>query len=100
MLALRMDNNNNPPKKDFIDFRTLSERELINLSNKWEQDARVFEYKLEGYKSKPNPNEEKLERLWTVGKKLWRRLQILEDWRMRQKNKFLAQRRLKLVSTN
>ena len=70
-------------KREFIDFRTLDNKGLRDLTYKWEQDARIFEAKLQKYMSNPKANEEKVERLWNTGKALWRRVEILERWKLR-----------------
>ncbi len=80
-------------KREFIDFRTLDKRGLRDLADKWETDARIFEAKLQSYMFtysgvyKEHANEEKVERLWGVGKSLWRRVEILEQWKRRNKIK-------------
>ena len=68
-------------KEGFINFKNLNNEELNNLSKRWENDARIFEIKLEKYISNGNPNQEKLERLWGVGNSLWSRLRKLETYR-------------------
>jgi len=83
---ITMSNNNNQKfnknnKKEFIDFKKLSEKELENLSQKWEHEATVFDKKLDSYMSNPNPNSEKCERLWKIGNQLWSRLRKLENFR-------------------
>jgi hypothetical protein len=80
-----MEQSNRKPKhkKEFIDFRKLTDGELRSLSRKWESAARVFDMKLDSYMSNPGANTEKVDRLWKVGDALWRRLSILERWRIR-----------------
>lgn len=75
------------PKKEFIDFKTLSESQLRDLSQEWNQAAFVFECRLAAYmnRQQAEPNEEKVERLWRTGSALWRRLAILERWRVKNK---------------
>jgi hypothetical protein len=76
--------------KKFIDFGKLSKKELEDLSTRWEKDAYHFELKLGSYmhetrfSSSPDV-QEKVDRLWNVGKNLWKRLSILETWRRKQK---------------
>lgn len=78
-------------KREFIDFRTLDKKQLRELALKWEEDAHIFEAKLMSYMFtrggiyKEHANEEKVERLWGVGKSLWRRVEILERWKLRNK---------------
>lgn len=69
--------------KEFIDFSKLSNHELTTLSRKWESAAKVFEYKIDYYRNSKDFNQEKLDRLWQVAGKLWRRLATLEKWRRR-----------------
>ena len=71
-------------KREFIDFDTLSLPELAKLTKDWEREARIFEARLQKYMSRPHANQEKVERLWDVGKKLWRRVVILERWKSRK----------------
>ena len=74
-------------KEHHIDFSTLSEAELVNLSNKWQEDAFIFELRLAGYMRNPEANQDKINDLWETGAKLWRRLRTLERWRVNRKNK-------------
>lgn len=80
-----MEKNRNK-KKEFIDFNSLSNHDLKNLGDVWEQAAFNVELKLEKIMSfqKPN-NEEKIERLWNVCNSLWRRVHILEKWKIKNK---------------
>ena len=83
-------NNNNGKRKrkrEFIDFATLDTKGLVSLTREWEKNARIFEAQLQSYMRNPHANEEKVERLWEVGKKLWRRVQILERWKIHNKKK-------------
>lgn len=73
--------------KEFIDFRKLTKLELSTLSEKWQADALLLEMKLEKMLRRPGINEEKVSRIWDVANKLWRRLRILEKWRLTNKQK-------------
>lgn len=73
--------------KNFIDFNTLTNFELHLLSTQWENEARIFEAKLDSIKRKPNVSDKKIEYLWDVGKKLWRKVVVLEEWKKRN-NKY------------
>ena len=73
--------------KKFIDFDTLSDVQLKELEGQWEREARIFDARLQSYMRNPNPNEEKVERLWGTGASLWRRVRILERWLIRNNKK-------------
>jgi len=77
----------NNKKKEFIDFRTLDNFGLRTLARRWEDDARIFEARLQSYMNNKSANEEKIERLWKVGNSLWRRVKILERWMIRNGKK-------------
>jgi len=81
--------------KRHIDFRTLSKRQLDDLSNQWEDDARIFESRLEVYTSRAgnNPSEEardKINRLHETGNKLWARIRLIERWRLNNTKKLIS----------
>lgn len=76
--------------KKFIDFKTLKESELKLLSEKWERDATIVEFKLERLSQNSGGNlglavEEQITRLRDIAHKLWKRLSILETWRINNK---------------
>ena len=77
--------SNNKHKREFIDFNTLDTKGLSDLARLWEKKARIFEAQLQSYMRNPHANDEKVERLWNIGKQLWRRVQILEEWKYRNK---------------
>ncbi len=86
-----------PRAKVFIDFKTLTPRQLEDLSNRWEKDAFQFETKLDRLLQNvsyerlrvdvPEETQQKIDKLWKTGKSLWNRLAILETWRVRNKNR-------------
>ena len=92
--------------KVFIDFKTLTPRQLEDLSQRWEKDAFQFETKLDRLlqnvsfeKLRVDITEEtqmKIDKLWKTGKSLWNRLAILETWRIRNKHRKVTRASLPL----
>ena len=77
--------------KQHIDFKTLDVQALKNLSVKWEKEAFVFEMKFSrllensGFYRKGvvinKETQDKIDRLWMMGKSVWGKLQALETHR-------------------
>lgn len=72
--------------KNYVDFKAMEHHELKTLAEVWYVEARKFEAKLDYYMTnRHNEDSEydvgKLNKLWFVGKKLWRRIHALERWR-------------------
>lgn len=63
-----------------IDFSKLSEKELKDLSSKWESEAMKVEGNYD-YKLKNKFPVDRIESAHTIANKLWRRLRTLERWR-------------------
>lgn len=80
-----MANTTRTKHKEFIDFNKLTKHELTLLSRKWENAARAFEFKVEGYKNSKECNQDKLLKLWQIANNLWRRVNTLERWRIKNK---------------
>lgn len=67
-------------QKEFIDFNKLTAHEVSMLARKWENEARVFEGKVQRV---PYEDTERLEKMWRTANALWRRVSILERWRLK-----------------
>jgi len=72
--------------KQHIDFSMLTAPQLQDLSDKWEREAMGVEKDIDylsAFKSLRPEQTERLNKLWQVANNLWRRLNILETWKLR-----------------
>ncbi len=70
--------------KHHVDFKTLTVKQLQDLSDKWEREAMGVEKDIEYLQHFPSlrkDQEERLNKLWQVANNLWRRLNIIESFR-------------------
>lgn len=71
--------------KQHIDFSSLTKPQLQDLSDKWERESMGVEKDIDyllAFKSLRPEQTERLNKLWQVANNLWRRLNILETWKL------------------
>jgi hypothetical protein len=69
--------------KEIDNFSSLSNKQLKDLSDKWENEAVIFETRFDYYLKGPYTNTEKTDKLFEIANRLWQKLRNLERWRLK-----------------
>lgn len=63
--------------KQYIDVKRLTLENVDNVLQKLEKEAVDFEINLASYMRNPKANDEKVARLWNIGKSIWLKVKMV-----------------------